>query len=163
MQIEKNKVVTFHYRLSEAGNDEALESSHDRDPLAYLHGRGTILKGLEQALEGKQNGDQVNVSLPPEQAYGPRREDAQQRIPIKHLILGKNKKLRVGQIVAVNTQQGQREATIVKVGRFNVDVDSNHPLAGKTLVFDVEIVDVRDATEEEIAHGHAHGVGGHQH
>ena len=162
MQIEKNKVVVFHYRLTEAGSEDVIESSHGRDPLAHLHGRGGILAGLETAMAGKQSGEQLSVTLAPEDAYGLRQENAQQRIPIKHL-LGKTKKLRPGQIVAVNTREGQREATVIKVGKFNVDVDTNHPLAGKTLTFDIEIVDVRDASEEELAHGHAHGVGGHQH
>ena len=162
MQIEKNKVVLFHYRLTEAGNDEVIESSHDKDPLAYLYGRGGILAGLETAMTGKQSGEQVSVTLTPEDAYGLRQENTQQRIPIKHL-LGKHKKLRVGQIVAINTREGQREATVVKVGKFNVDIDTNHPLAGKTVTFEIDIVDVREASEEELAHGHAHGAGGHQH
>ena len=159
MQIEKDKVVTFHYRLSEA--DELLESTNDDEPLAYLHGHGGIIPALEQAMTGRQVGDRFSVTLAPEQAYGPRRERPPQRVPIKHLLT--KGKLKPGQVVAVNTREGPREAVIVKVGKFNVDVDTNHPLAGKILTFEIDIQDVREATPEELSHGHAHGVGGHRH
>ena len=161
MQIEKNKVVTFHYDLREE-TGEIIESSRKSDPIAYLHGHRGIIKGLEKEMAGKQAGDQFTATISPEHAYGLRQQVAQQRIPIKHLA-SKHKKLKVGQVVGVNTANGIRQATVVKVGRFNVDVDTNHPLAGKTLVFDVSIVDVRDASAEEIAHKHVHGPGGHQH
>jgi FKBP-type peptidyl-prolyl cis-trans isomerase SlyD len=164
MQITADKVVSFHYRLSETGG-ELLETSYDGDPTLYLHGHGGLLAALEEALEGKQAGDKVTVSITPEQGYGQRQEGATQRIPFKHL-LGHEKlkgKLKPGMKVAVNTQHGPWEAVVLKVGKFNVDIDSNHPLAGKNLDFELEIVEVRDATEEELAHGHAHGVGGHHH
>lgn len=160
MQITKDKVVSFHYTLSEPGG-EAFENSHDSHPVLYLHGHRGMLAGLEEALEGKQAGETLNITLSPEKAYGNRREGAQQRVPIKHLLT--KGKLRPGMVVQINTQEGPQEATVIKVGLKNVDVDSNHPLAGKTLVFDIEVVEVRDASSEEIAHGHAHGVGGHQH
>lgn len=164
MQITADKVVSFHYRLSETGG-ELLETSYDAEPTLYLHGHSGLLAALEEALEGKQAGDKVSVSLTPEQAYGLRQEGATQRIPIKHL-LGYEKiknKLKPGVKVAVNTQHGPWEAVVLKVGKFNVDIDSNHPLAGKHLDFELEVVAVRDATADELAHGHAHGVGGHQH
>jgi FKBP-type peptidyl-prolyl cis-trans isomerase SlyD len=156
MQIEKNKVVTFHYRLKEEGKEDIIETSHGVEPMNYLHGYGGILNGLEKAMDGRQSSDQFTLSLTPEEAYGLRHQVDPQRIQIKHLA-GKHKKLKPGQMVAVNTKGGTREVTIVKVGKFNVDVDTNHPLAGKTLVFDIDIIDVRDATAEEIAHRHAHG------
>ncbi|HEX7079870.1 MAG TPA: peptidylprolyl isomerase [Gammaproteobacteria bacterium] len=157
MEIGLNKVVTLHYKLTDAeGTFE--ESSEERGPIAYLHGRGNIVPGLEAQLRGKRAGDALTVTVPPEDAYGERRSDAVQRVPIKHLV--RPGKLGVGKVVTVNTDSGYRTATVLKVGRFNVDLDFNHPLAGKTLVFDVKIVDVRDATREEIAHGHAHGPGG---
>ena len=161
MQIEKNKVVTFHYDLREE-TGETIESSRKSDPIAYLHGYRGIIQGLEKEMLGKQAGDQFTATIAPEQAYGLRHQEPAQRVPIKHLAT-KNKKLKPGQVVGINTSNGIRQATVVKVGRFNVDVDTNHPLAGKTLVFAVSIVEVRDATEEEIAHKHAHGPGGHQH
>lgn len=160
MKIEKDKVVTFHYRLSEL-DGEQIEDSKDNDPMAYMHGHGNIIAGLEEALEGHSQGDNLSVTLLPEQAYGARKEDAKQRIPIKHI--ADKGRLRVGQVVSVNTDQGMRQVQIIKVGKFNVDVDTNHPLAGITLQFDIDIQEVRDATPEELDHGHAHGVGGHHH
>ena len=119
------------------------------------------LPALEDKLTGLDVGASISVTLQPHEAYGPRRDDAVQRIPIKHLMIeGKPK---VGMTVQINTRDKPVNAVVTKVGKFNVDVDMNHPLAGKTLQFAVEIVDVRDATMEEIAHRHAHGPGGHQH
>lgn len=163
MQINADKVVSFHYRLRE--NDELLESSYEGEPTLYLHGHSNLLPALEEAFTGKSGGEQFTVELNPEQAYGLRKEGATQRIPIKHLhnYAALKNKLKPGMRVAVNTEHGPWEATVVKVGKFNVDIDSNHPLAGKTLTFEIEVVSVREATDEELAHGHAHGVGGHQH
>lgn len=160
MQIEKDAVVYFHYTLNGA-QGEVFETSTNSHPMAYLHGHGNILPALEAQMEGKQVGDQYQVTLTPEQAYGERNEGATQRIPIKHL--NTKAKLSKGMAVKVNTEQGPRDVTVVKVGKFNVDVDTNHPLAGLTLTFDIAIEDVRAATEEELAHGHVHGLGGHQH
>jgi len=160
MQIDNDKVVYFHYRLlNEAG--ELIEESHDREPMAYLHGHGNIMPGLEEAMAGHQAGEEVSVTLPPERAYGVRKEDSQQRVPIKHLMT--KGKLKPGMNVKINTDNGARDATVIKVGRFNVDVDTNHPLAGQTLTFEVSITDVREGTTEEIAHRHVHGPGGHHH
>lgn len=159
MKIEKNRIATFHYRLSE-GKQE-LENSYPSEPMAYLHGQGNIVSGLEEEMLGKSAGDHFTVTVPPEKAYGLKRDNAQQRVPIKHL--QSKGKLKPGQAVNIQTEHGIRQATILKVGKFNVDVDTNHPFAGKTLDFDIEVLEVRDASAEEIAHGHAHGVGGHQH
>jgi FKBP-type peptidyl-prolyl cis-trans isomerase SlyD len=160
MEIAANKVVTFHYKVADT-EGSFTESSEGREPVAYLHGRGSIVPGLEKELRGKQPGDEFQVSVPPEEAYGQRDPAAVQRVPIKHLV--RPGRLEPGKVVAINTDRGGVRATVLKVGRFNVDVDLNHPLAGKTLVFDVKVVDVRDATEEEMAHGHAHGAHGHAH
>lgn len=164
MQITTDKVVSFHYKLNDA-DGSLLESSESAEPTLYLHGHSNILMSLEDALEGKSIGDKVTVTLTPEQGYGERREGATQRIPIKHLHnhAALKNKLKPGVKVVVNTQHGPWEAIVLKVGKFNVDIDSNHPLAGKTLTFDIEIADIRDATQEELAHGHAHGAGGHHH
>jgi FKBP-type peptidyl-prolyl cis-trans isomerase SlyD len=158
MQVEHNKVVVFHYTLNDT-EGSFTETSEGREPVVYLHGYGQLVPGLEQAMGGRQAGDAFQSSVAPEQAYGPRDEAAVQRIPIKHLV--RPGKLAPGQVVTVNTSDGQRRATLVKIGHHNVDVDLNHPLAGKTLNFDIRIVEVRDATAEEIAHGHVHGPGGH--
>lgn len=164
MNIAKDSVVAFHYRLSEEGGAE-LETSRDGNPSLYLHGHRNILPALEAAFEGKTSGDTFSVTLSPEQGYGFRREDSLQRIPIKHLMSSGSGKIKPkpGMVVSVQTDQGVRQVTVVKVGKFNVDADTNHPLADKTLTFDLEIMEVRAASAEEKAHGHAHGVGGHQH
>ncbi|BFM16058.1 peptidylprolyl isomerase [Maricurvus nonylphenolicus] len=157
MKIEKDRVVRFHYRLSEVEGPE-LESSHDGDPMEYLHGQQGMMIGLEDALVGRETGDVFSVTLEPALAYGKRRENTTQRVPRKHLLT--KGKLKVGQVVHVNTEQGPKEATVIKVGLKSVDIDSNHPLAGKTVTFDIEVLDVREATAEEVAHGHVHGKGG---
>lgn len=161
MAVSKNKVVNIHYRLSEAGGPE-LEANTDGIPLAYLHGHGNILPALEKALEGAEEGAQLQATLSPDEAYGPYLEGATQRVPIKHLA-SKHKRLLPGTLVQINTEKGQVTARVLKVGKFNVDVDLNHPFAGKTLVFDITVAKVRDASADEIAHGHAHGDGGHHH
>lgn len=163
MVIDKNKVVSFHYRVSEPGG-ELVEDSHAGSPVVYLHGHGGMLKGLEEALAGKQAGERVEVTLAPEKAYGNVRENADARISPKHVVgYEKKVKLRPGMVVQIKTPQGPREVTVLKVGLKTLDVDTNHPLAGKTLRFEIEVVDVRDASEEELAHGHVHGDGGHHH
>lgn len=161
MKIAKDAVVTFSYVLKKTSGEEVDRAEPD-DPMAYLHGHGNIIDGLEKALEGSETGDKLEVNLTAIQAYGPRLNDRVQRVPIKHL-LAKPKKLVAGAFVKVNTEQGARDATVVKAGKFNVDVDTNHPLAGVDLCFSVAIHDVREATPEELAHGHAHGLGGHHH
>jgi FKBP-type peptidyl-prolyl cis-trans isomerase SlyD len=164
MSVSTNKVVSFHYRLHELDGD-LLEESYGADPTLYLHGHNNLLAAIEKAMEGKNAGDKLSVAVTPEEGYGLRREGAIQRIPIKHLVDHEKIKnrLKPGLKVAVNTQHGPWESVVLKVGKFNVDVDSNHPLAGKHLNFEIEIVDVRDASDEELAHGHAHGAGGHNH
>lgn len=160
MIIETGRVVSFHYQLSEVGQ-EPLETSDRNAPVAILFGHNNILPALEQAMAGKQAGDHFSVTLTPDQAYGEREAGRQQRVPIKHLIT--RGKLRPGQAVKINTADGPVDARVIKVGKFNVDVDTNHPLAGLSLTFAVEITDVREASPEELSHGHAHGEGGHQH
>jgi FKBP-type peptidyl-prolyl cis-trans isomerase SlyD len=160
MIAEKNKVVTFHYTLKNS-EDEEMESSLEKDPMSYLHGANNIISGLEKAMEGHAISDKFSVTLEPEDAYGVRNEKNVQRVPLKRLKgIGK---VTVGQVLNLQTNKGQVQVTVLKVGRFNVDVDGNHPLAGVQLTFDVEITDIRDVSEEESKHGHAHGPGGHQH
>jgi FKBP-type peptidyl-prolyl cis-trans isomerase SlyD len=162
MNADTDTVVTFHYRLSDE-NNRAIEDSHGGDPLVFLFGRGAIIDGLEKAIQGRDQGDRFEVTVAPRDGYGLYREGLKQRIPIKHLRLNKKARLQPGQIVTLETRDGHRQVTVLKVGKFNVDVDGNHPLAGKTLNFEIEIVDVRAASPEEIAHGHVHGPGGHHH
>ena len=160
MIAEKDKVVTFHYTLTNAAGEE-MESSRESDPMSYLHGANNIISGLEKAMEGHAINDKFSATLEPEEAYGVRNEKNVQRVPLKRLKgIGK---ISVGQVLNLKTTNGQVQVTVLKVGRFNVDVDGNHPLAGVQLTFDVEITDMREASEDETKHGHAHGPGGHQH
>ena len=156
MQIAKDTVVEFHYTVFEGENQ--LESSKDGASLAYLHGHESMLPGLEKALDNKSADDSFSVKLEAKDAYGPRHNNAVQRIPLKHLQGAKVWK--PDMTALVHTDQGQRQVTIIKVGRFNADCDLNHPFAGKDLKFDVEVVSVRAATSEELSHGHVHGAGG---
>lgn len=164
MKIEKDRVVSFHYTLfeghvSEQGQ-EALESSKEREPLLILIGHGNIIPGLEKALDGHEAGDSFGVDVAAADAYGERRDGLSQRVPKKHFGA---QKLEPGMQVVLNTNFGPRAVTIQKVGMSVVDVDLNHPMAGKDLHFDIEIVDVREASAEEVEHGHVHGDGGHAH
>jgi FKBP-type peptidyl-prolyl cis-trans isomerase SlyD len=168
MKIEKDRVVRFHYtlfeglfegRAPEQGQDP-IESSKEREPLAILAGRGNIIPGLDKALEGREAGERFGVDVPAAEAYGERRGGLTQRIPKKHF---GTQKLNPGMQVVLETNFGPRAVTIEKVGMSVVDVDLNHPMAGKDLHFDIEIVDVREASAEEIEHGHVHGEGGHHH
>ncbi|MCF6323179.1 MAG: peptidylprolyl isomerase [Gammaproteobacteria bacterium] len=159
MKVEDKKVVQFIYVLKDE-QQQVLEST-DGEPVAYLHGYNNMMAGLENALSGKAVGDKFSAELAPEDAYGERVEGAVQRVPVKHLQGAK--KWKPGMIATVETEQGTRQVTVIKMGKFMVTVDSNHPFAGKTLTFDLEVVDIRDATGEEVVHGHAHGTGGHQH
>ena len=166
--ISMNKVVSFHYRLEEVqehGERAAWrEESHGGAPLYYLHGFHNVIVGLEKALEGKKVGDAIEITLQPDDAYGYRRPNSIQRVPIKHLQFPRPvKKILPGMPANVETNKGRRSVVIVKAGKFNADVDFNHPLAGKVLYYEVQVEGIRDATAEEIAHGHVHGPGGHQH
>lgn len=160
MKIEPEAVVSFHYTLrSEAG--EELESSRQGEPSVYLHGANNVIRGLESAMAGRAAGDVFSATLEPEEAYGVRNPEKVQRVPVKHLV--HKGKLQAGKVAQLNTREGMRAVTVLKVGRHSADIDTNHPLAGQSLTFDIEILDVRPATAEEVAHGHAHGPGGHQH
>ena len=159
MQIESNSVVTLHYTLKD--NEGKTIDQSDDGSFLYLHGAMNIIPGLEKAMAGKAVGDRFEVTVEPAEAYGERNESGIQRIPAKHF--KQAGQLQPGKVVVMQTQQGPRQLTIVKVGRFNIDVDTNHPMAGLSLTFDVEVSDVRDATDEEASHGHVHGKGGVEH
>jgi FKBP-type peptidyl-prolyl cis-trans isomerase SlyD len=161
MKVEKDAVVSFHYHLSDETGAE-VENSRDREPMAIMFGHNNIIAGLEQAMVGHEAGDRFDVVVPPDQAYGERREDAAQRVPKKYFRDADH--LQPGMTTVLNTKDGRQQmVTVTKVGSSVIDVDTNHPMAGKTLRFDIEITDVRAATEEELAHGHVHGPGGHAH
>lgn len=160
MQISDKSVVSFHYSLKDDSGEE-LETSFNDQPSCYLHGADNIIRGLEAAMAGRSAGERFEVSLVPAEAYGARNEAMQQRVPVKHLVY--KGKLRPGMVVQLSTEKGMRSVTVNKVGRHSADIDANHPLAGRALSFSIEIVDVREATSDEVSHGHAHGPGGHQH
>lgn len=161
MEIAENKVVGIEYTLT--GSDGAvLDTSEGRGPLAYLHGKGGIIPGLEAELTGKAVGDEFKAVIPPEKAYGPRQDNLLNRVP-KDAFEGKLE-FELGLQFPVQDQQGnQRMVTIVHIEDDSVVLDANHPLAGEELTFEVKVVEVRDATEEELSHGHSHGEGGHSH
>ena len=163
MKISKGTVVQFHYRIKDTDGKE-LESNFGDQAVAYLHGYNNMMPGIEKSLESMSKGDVLEAELEAAETYGEIQADSEQRISVKHLLSAEKKpKWKAGMTAVVNTEQGQREVTIIKVGKFMVTIDTNHPLAGKTLQFEFQVEDVRAATDEEIEHGHAHGAGGHHH
>jgi FKBP-type peptidyl-prolyl cis-trans isomerase SlyD len=160
MQIEKNAVVTIDYTLTD-GSGKVIDTSKGKQPLAYLHGGGNLIPGLERALEGKKAGDNLKVTIAPEDAYGMRDEKLVQVVPSS--AFQGVPELKPGMQFRSQSQQGSTVVTVTKVEGDNVTVDANHPLAGMALSFDVDIKDIRQATKEELEHGHVHGPGGHHH
>lgn len=157
MRIDKNKVVAIDYELKD-DNGQVLDTSENRGPLSYLHGSGGIIPGLERELDGKEEGEQLVVSVPPEDAYGQRNEALRQQVPRSQF--GKFESVDVGMQFQVESNAGPVVITVVDVADDVVTVDGNHPLAGVNLNFDVTVREVREATDEELEHGHAHGPDG---
>ncbi len=159
MQVEKDKVVSIEYTLKDA--DGNVIDASNGNPLAYLHGHGQIIPGLEKTLEGKTAGEKLTVTVPAAEAYGERVDALIQDVP-RELFQGVDN-IEVGMRFEAQSAQGVHSVEVTRVEGDTITVDGNHPLAGKDLTFDVEIVDIRDATPDELAHGHAHGPGGVQH
>jgi FKBP-type peptidyl-prolyl cis-trans isomerase SlyD len=157
MQIAKNKVVSIDYTLKDDAG-EVIDSSEGFEPMFYLHGFDNIVPGLEKALDGKQAGDQIQVSVSPAEGYGERDDSLQQVVP-KEAFQGIDD-LEVGMQFRADSDEGQQIVTILAIDGDNVTVDGNHPLAGETLNFDITVVEVRDASADELEHGHVHGPGG---
>jgi FKBP-type peptidyl-prolyl cis-trans isomerase SlyD len=157
MQIADQKAVTIHYTLKD-DEGTVLDSSRGREPLGYLQGAENIVPGLEKALAGKAVGETVQVILTPEEGYGLRDDKNVRNVPLRKLSEGK---VTVGTQCQLRTRDGVQIATVTAVRGDYATVDLNHPLAGMRLHFDVEVVAVRDATPEELTHGHVHGPGGH--
>ncbi len=153
MTIIKSKVVEIHYILKNK-NGDLLDSSQGQAPLAFIHGTGNIIPGLEKELEGKKVGDKINVTVQPADGYGVREEKLVQTIPSSNF--QDKTQVKLDAQFRVETEEGLRVATITKIEGDNVTTDMNHPLAGEELHFDVEVMAIRDATEEEISHGHVH-------
>lgn len=160
MNISKHSVVSLHYTLKNS-DGTLLDTSENREPLVYLHGVGALIPGMEEAMEGKTIGDKFSTVIPPEKAYGSKRDDLLKQVP-KSGFQG-DEELVNGMQVELNTEHGRAIATVVNIEGEEVTLDLNHPLADMTLHFDVEITEVRAASEDEIAHGHVHGPGGHHH
>ena len=160
MKIAKETVVVMDYTLRDQAG-QVLDSSEGRDPLAYIHGLGHIIPGLEEELEGKSAGEQVSVEVSPEKGYGVR-DDSKRMVLPRQSFEGVDQ-IEVGMTFHAHGQDGSSQViTVVGIEGDQVTVDGNHPLAGQTLFFEVNIVDVRAATAEELSHGHVHGPGGHQ-
>ncbi len=160
MLVSAQKVVSIHYTLTNEDGD-VIDSSEGHEPLAYIHGYGNIIPGLENALTGKTAGDAFEVSIPPEEAYGLRDDGLIQAVP-KSAFQGVDEIL-PGMQFQSESPNGMQLVTVVEVQGDTVILDGNHPMSGQTLNFEVEVTDVRDATEDELAHGHVHGPGGHHH
>jgi len=161
MRIEQNKVAMIHYTLKDKDGN-IIDSSEGRDPLAYIQGIGNLIPGLEQELEGKQKGDKFSAVIPPEHAYGKRDESLIRVVP-KSGFQG-DEEMTIGMQVQIETsEEGMAIATLTKIEGEDVTLDLNHPLADIDLYFDIEVMDIRLAEEDELAHGHVHGPGGHHH
>ena len=160
MQITQDAVVLIHYTLTD-DSGKTIDSSSGGEPLAYLHGNGKLIPGLERALEGTQSGDAVSGKISPAEGYGEYDKALVQSIP-KRALKGIGN-VYVGMQLQAQSDQGARAVTVTHVVGDMVTIDANHPLAGQNLNFEVKIEDVRAATEEELAHGHVHGPGGHHH
>lgn len=160
MQITTDVVALIEYTLTNDKGEE-LDSSVGNEPLGYLHGAGNIIPGLERALEGKVKGDALKVTVSPAEGYGEKEEALLQEVP-RDMFQGVDQ-IEVGMQFHAQTDHGMQVITVAKVDGDKVTVDGNHPLAGETLHFDVKVIDVRAATQEELDHGHVHGHGGHHH
>jgi FKBP-type peptidyl-prolyl cis-trans isomerase SlyD len=156
MQITKHKVASIHYTLTD-NDGKILDSSSGREPLTYIQGIGNLIPGMEEGLEGKSKGEKLSLKISPEKGYGIKDEALTQRVP--RTAFG-GQEVKVG--MQFQTNQGG-VVTVTHAGLSEITVDANHPLAGLELNFAVEIMDIRPATEDEIAHGHVHGPGGHHH
>lgn len=160
MEISENKVVSLNY-TGKLKDGSVFDTSDGREPLMFIFGNGMIIPGLEEGIKGLKSGDKKSVEVGFEKAYGPVMEEAKQEVPKNQL--PQEAELKVGMQLAAQGPQGAIPVTIAEIKDDSVIVDFNHPLAGKDLVFEVEIVEVREPTKEELEHGHAHGPGGAHH
>jgi FKBP-type peptidyl-prolyl cis-trans isomerase SlyD len=154
MKVAANKVVSIDYTLTNA-QGQVMDRSAAGAPMAYLQGHQNIIPGLESALEGQSVGDTLKVTIEPADAYGERDESLRQAVPRTMFEDADN--VQVGMQFQTLTEQGEQIVTVTHMDSEHVTVDGNHPLAGETLTFDVTVVDVRDASREELEHGHVHG------
>jgi len=156
MKNTENPVVSIHYTLTNKAG-EKLDSSIGAEPLTYLHGAGNIIPGLENALSDKSVGDKLTVTIEPAEAYGERNDEHMQTVP-REMFQGIDN-IEVGMQFQADSSNGPAIVTITEIEGDNISIDGNHPLAGEQLTFDVEVMDIRPATETEMEHGHIHGEG----
>jgi FKBP-type peptidyl-prolyl cis-trans isomerase SlyD len=159
MTIGPKTVVSIEYTLKDDAGEE-LDSSSGRDPLTYLHGVGNLVPGLEHALDGKTTGDAIDITLPPADAYGDRDDKLVRNLPLRKIA---DKKPQVGRRYRAQLEDGQAVVLVTGLKGDYATIDANHPLAGMTLHFQVKVVEIREATAEEITHGHVHSGGDHHH
>jgi FKBP-type peptidyl-prolyl cis-trans isomerase SlyD len=160
MQIAEHAVASFHYTLTDDAG-QVIDSSEGREPLVYLQGSGQIVPGLEKAMEGRQVGDRFQVDVRPEEGYGVRHDELLQEVP-REAFQGVED-IQPGMQFQGRGPQGTINVTVTKIEDGKVFIDGNHPLAGQTLHFAIEVTGVRAASAEELQHGHVHGEGGHHH
>ncbi len=156
MQIADKMAVAIHYTLTNNASEQ-LDSSIGSDPLIYLHGHGNIIPGLENALTGKVVNDKFSVTIPPADAYGERKDEMVQIVP--QSMFDDAGKIELGMQFKADTNQGVNVVTVTKIEGDQITIDGNHPLSGESLTFDVEVLEVRPATEDELNHQHIHGEG----
>lgn len=156
MQIAKNTVATIAYTLTDNAGT-VIDQATEKEPFLFIQGIGNIIPGLEKALEGKAAGDSLNVTIEPSEGYG-ERDDALTQVLSKDMFEGVDE-VKTGMQFHAQTNQGMSIVTVTEVAGNEVTIDGNHPLAGVELTFDVNVIEVRDATEDELAHGHVHGPG----
>lgn len=159
MSVCLNKVVTIHYTLTD-NNGKILDSSAGKDPLVYIHGLGHLIPGMEEGLDNRTVGEKLQLKISPEKGYGVRDERMVQEVPIAAF---NGQDIKTGMQFEAGSDEQRFIVTITAITAETVTVDGNHPLAGVELNFDVELLDIREATTEELAHGHVHGPGGHHH
>lgn len=154
------KVIGFNYTLTNS-NNEVLDTSAQHGPLLFLEGAGQIIPGLEKEIIGMAVGEKTNVTIPAADAYGNKNNELV--ITVQRSQFPEGAELNIGDVFQVNQDQGMPPFAVVEINGDDITLDGNHPLSGQDLTFDIEITEVREATEEEVAHGHAHGEGGHHH
>ncbi len=160
MQISKNTVARFEYTLTD-DSGTVLDTSEGQEPLAYVQGMGSIIPGLEEEMEGKGGGDAFKVRITADKGYGERDENMLHDVPRDQL--PPEAELEVGMQFQAESEDGLHLLTVLSIAEDTVKMDANHPLAGVALNFDIKILEVREATAEELEHGHVHGPGGHEH
>lgn len=160
VKVARDRVVALRFTLKDDAGD-LLEEGTDDDPLVYLHGHGELLDAIEAALEGKEVGDRTTLTLPPEDGFGPREDDAERTLPRD--LIPEDEPLEPGTAFAIEDDGEVTPVWVVRATDTHVVVSLCHPYAGKTVTFELEVLKIRDATEGELEHGHSHGLEGHHH